>query len=149
MKCNLGSIDFGGQLSFPGCGADESSSRRKRSNSGAATGTNRHPWHAFLNTDDDSPCGGTLISRTAVVTGQSFFQEKLGVQKSFTSTAIYRLIIKLCFHFSAANCVYEHGKLLEPSKIKVKLGMTKLLSGKKGRQILRVGICRFYQAAHA
>jgi len=71
-------IDFGEKsLSFENCGIRESRFRRRRASArrdfdflygGVDAGKQQHPWHAALDIENTVKCGGTLVSRTAVVT---------------------------------------------------------------------------------
>jgi len=71
--------DFsGGALSFENCGTRDEIHRRRRSPEnrdlnlfygGSNAGIKQHPWHAALVVENIQSCGGTLISKTAVLTG--------------------------------------------------------------------------------
>jgi len=68
--------DFGGKSSFRGCGLRGSDTilRRRREDTdfihgGTEVADKQHPWHAALTVNDEIICGGTLISKTAVLTG--------------------------------------------------------------------------------
>jgi len=67
-------------LSFPECGLKKESnlSRRRREDKafiygGTNAGQKEHPWHAVLVIGSTVSCGGTLVSRTALVTGKDIF----------------------------------------------------------------------------
>jgi len=69
-------IDFGGKvLSFPKCGEKKIRRRRREDVPYIYEGVNVRrgelPWHAALIMDYEVKCGGTLVSRTAVLTGET------------------------------------------------------------------------------
>jgi hypothetical protein len=69
--------DFGVDQSFPGC-SEVAEGTRKGQVAQFPLGVrpvdlNNHPWHAaIVNESNDLICGGTLISRTAVIACKFF-----------------------------------------------------------------------------
>jgi len=78
--------DFGGKLSFPECGkkgARQIVYDRRRREAGFIYGgrpveNNQHPWQAAFLGGGEVFCGGTLVSRTAVVTGDKAIFSRVG-----------------------------------------------------------------------
>jgi len=131
--------DFGREFSFETCGTRKEKFRRRRDSGrtaidfvyrGVEAGLKQHPWHAGLNLDNVLDCGGTLISRTAVLTG-----EKSGFVKEEN----------LRLAFAAAHCIFygDSNEMYDVEEIEVVLGMYELFDQKersdpKIRQKLKV-----------
>jgi hypothetical protein len=67
--------DFGADESFKGCGIQRIENKREPSGSVHGeknTRVGKHPWHAALTVRDEGTifCGGSLVSKTVIVTGE-------------------------------------------------------------------------------